>query len=271
MSMPNLTLTQIYIYPVKSLGGISLHQASVRKKGLELDRRWMLIDRHGVAMTQRLYPHMALFKVAVAEGELEVTFKRPGLSIASTQFSTAARSGEPLKAQVWDDVVEVREVDPTLSQWFSDYLLTPCKLVTFPEENPRPVNPRHSTGNDHVSLADAYPFMIIGQSSLDDLNDKLAQPVPMNRFRPNFVFTGGSAFTEDSWTDLLIGDLRFAAVKQCARCALPTVDQETASRSQEPIKTLSSYRTVGNSVYFGQNMIALDEGMLTVGDRIIPR
>lgn len=269
--MPDLTLSNIFIYPIKSLGGISVEKASVRKKGLELDRRWMLIDRNGVAMTQRLYPHMALFKVSIAGGELQVAFRRSGSTIDSTHFPVFAAGGDKLTAQVWEDSVDVTEVDAEVSHWFCDYLLTPCKLVTFPEKNPRPVNPRHRIGNDHVSLADAYPFMIIGQRSLDDLNQKLSEPVPMNRFRPNFVFTGGTAFDEDSWKDLAIGNINFAAVKKCARCALPTVDQETAIKSLEPIRTLSTYRKIDNAVYFGQNLIALDEGIVAVGDRIITR
>ena len=140
--------------------------------------------------------------------------------------------------------------------------------LVHPEENPRPVDPAYNLNDDHVSLADGYPFLIIGQNSLDMLNEKLAAPVPMNRFRPNFVFTGGTPHVEDSWRNLLIGEIPFAGVKPCERCVLTTVNQETGEKGDEPLRTLSSYRNNGKSILFGQNLIALRNGIVRVGDSI---
>lgn len=269
--MNPLTLSEIWIYPVKSLGGIKLETASVRRKGLQYDRRWMLIDQRGVAMTQRVYPEMALFKVRIEKEEVLIDYKQSVQNISSAKFGIASLpSSPPLAAEVWDDHVQVHEVAPAVSEWFSHHLKTHCRLVVFPEKNPRPVDPRYSIPNEHVSLADAYPFLIIGQKSLDDLNSRLQHPVPMNRFRPNFVFTGGKAFMEDTWREVTIGNLRFAAVKKSDRCVLTTVNQDSGVRGVEPLKTLSTYRKLDNKVYFGENMVALDEGKVSVGDRIIP-
>jgi uncharacterized protein YcbX len=231
----------------------------------------MLIDQRGVAMTQRVFPEMALFKVRIERDEIIVDYKKAGQNISSTKFGiTSPPAGLALTAEVWDDQVQVHEVALAVSEWFSHHLKTRCRLVVFPEKNPRPVDPKYSISNEHVSLADAYPFLIIGQKSLDDLNSRLQQPVPMNRFRPNFVFTGGSPFMEDSWRDVTIGNLRFAAVKKSDRCVLTTVNQDSGVRGVEPLKTLSNYRKLDNKVYFGENMVALDEGRISVGDRIIP-
>lgn len=269
--MNPLTLSEIWIYPVKSLGGIRLETATVRRKGLQFDRRWMLIDANGVALTQRVHPEMALFKPSIADDQMAMEYRKPGhaVSTAVVRLSFQPR-GPAIRAHVWEDQVDVHEVDPAISEWFSDLLNIHCRLVAFPEQNPRPVDTRYSIADEHLSLADAYPFMTIGQKSLDDLNGRLAEPVPMNRFRPNFVFTGGNAFAEDTWKDISIGSLRFVAVKKCDRCVLTTVDQETGMKGTEPLKTLSGYRKAGNKVYFGQNMVALDEGSLSVGQRIIP-
>ena len=266
-----LTLTEIWIYPIKSLGGIPLPKAHVRGKGLVHDRRWMLVDAQGVAMTQRLYPEMALFKVSIREGKIFVDYKKEGKNISSAHFDIGASAPQGrMTARVWDDRVEVTEVDQRLSQWFSHHLGTTCKLVGFPEGNPRSVNPKYAINNAQVSLADAYPFLILGQSSLDDLNKKLVLPVPMDRFRPNFVFTGAKAFAEDQWRDVSIGNIRFMGVKKCDRCVLTTVNQDTAEKGSEPLRTLTSYRKMDNKVYFGQNLIALDTGEVAVGDRVIP-
>ena len=269
--MSSLTLSEIWIYPVKSLGGIRLETATVRRKGLQFDRRWMLVDANGVALTQRVHPEMALFKPRIANEQLAIEYRKPGQSVSTAVVRLSSQPwGPALTAHVWEDQVHVHEVDPSISEWFSNLLNIRCRLVAFPEKNPRPVDTRYSVAGDHVSLADAYPFMIIGQKSLDDLNGRLAEPVPMNRFRPNFVYTGGSAFAEDTWKDISIGSLRFVAVKKCDRCVLTTVNQETGVKGIEPLKTLSGYRKAGNKVYFGQNMVALDEGSLSVGQRIIP-
>jgi len=262
--MAELKLTQIWIYPIKSLGGINLLSAEVMEKGLQYDRRLMLVDETGTAMTQRVFPKMALFKSSIDKGLLTIThhqhsmkldLKNPPLSIPTT-------------VNIWDDTVSAFDLEGSYNQWFSDLLESPCRLVYFPEENSRPVDPRYEVNHEQVSLADAYPFLIIGQSSLDDLNSRLSESVPMNRFRPNFVFTGGEPFEEDNWRNFSIGSTRFVGVKMCGRCPLPTVNQDTGERGHEPLKTLSTYRKRENKVYFGQNLVALDYNSVRVGDTI---
>lgn len=268
--MSKLQLSEIWIYPIKSLGGISLTEANVRRKGLQYDRRWMLIDRSAVAMTQRVYHEMALFKLSFEEDHMTIAYTKDGAVIESASLSLRNMpQGRTITARVWDDHVEVAEVSDNLSQWFSALLNTDCKLVAFPEDNPRRVDPRYSFNDENVSLADAYPFLIIGQSSLEDLNRRLEEPLPMNRFRPNFVFTGAAPHAEDGWKNFSIGHVRFAAVKKSDRCILTTVDQNTAKRGPEPLRTLSVYRKQGNKIFFGQNLVAFDEGIVSVGDSII--
>lgn len=267
----DLTLSEIYIYPIKSLGGIRLDRAKVQGKGLQFDRRWMLVDKAGVFLTQRIHPEMALFKLEIQGDHFSITFRKGEKIHPSTSFNIGTPDSDKwLVAKIWDDAVNVIEVYPEISQWFSQHLGMTCKLVSFPEEKSRPVDPRYKVHDEHVSLADAYPFLIIGQSSLDDLNTRLTQPLPMNRFRPNFVFTGGGPYEEDHWKNLSIGRNRFVAVKKSARCALTTVNQDTGEKGAEPLHTLSGYRKVDNKIFFGQNLVALNEEEVAVGDTIIP-
>ncbi len=267
--MKELKLTEINIYPIKSLGGIRLQRAKVLEKGLEYDRRWMLIDRADKFMTQRVSPEMALLKVSIQHGELVITNHAKASRPATRFFIDQIPLGQQIKAKIWDDEIFVTEVDPHLSAWFSEQLHLSCKLVSFPEGNTRPVDHRYKVNDENVSLADAYPFLIIGQSSLDDLNAKLETPVPMNRFRPNFVFTGAEAYEEDHWRKIRIGANRFVGVKRCGRCTVPTVNQDTAERTAEPLATLSKYRKFENKVNFGQNLVATDHEYVSVGDNII--
>jgi len=262
--MAKLTLSEIWIYPIKSLGGIRLKSSKVLPKGLLYDRRWMLIDDEGCFITQRVHPAMAFFKLSLSGDHITIAYKDEYKYLSAQ----AAVSSIPVTATIWDDTVEVFEVLGDYSQWFSQRLGINCRLVYFPEVNQRPIDEKYRLKNDQVSLADGYPFLIIGQSSLDDLNSRLVNPLPMNRFRPNFVFTGGVPFEEDDWRSFTIGNSRFAGVKPCSRCVLTTVNQETAERGSEPISTLATYRKSNNKIYFGQNLLVLECNEIYEGDSI---
>ena len=225
----------------------------------------MLIDEDGVAMTQRKHPEMSLFEVGILDNHCIVSRngKKVDWPVEPTSFSRA------IVAKVWEDSVRVLEVSEPISHWFSEHLGKPCRLVFFPEENPRPVEKDYWPNDDHVSLADAYPLLLIGEESLADLNSRLAAPVGMNRFRPNLVFSGGAPFAEDTWAEFRISDNRFKAVKPCARCVLTTVNPETAETGPEPLRTLSRYRRTDNKVLFGQNIVIIEASEIKTGDRII--
>jgi MOSC domain-containing protein len=261
--MKLLQLSQIWIYPIKSLGGVPLSTARVLPKGLEYDRRWMLVDEQGMCMTQRTLPRMALFKVSITPQNLVVTFQNDSINIPLNQIP-----GKTIKASIWDDTVTVQPLDGEPGDWFSTRLGVTCRLVQFPEGNPRPVQEANQIQENDVSLADGLPFLIIGQTSLDDLNHRLVTPVPMNRFRPNFVFIGGDAYEEDRWHDFTIGTNHFTAVKRCERCILTTIDQDKGKKGKEPLRTLSIYRQDNNKVYFGTNAIAVDYHEVSVADKI---
>jgi len=264
--MNKLWLSEIWVYPIKSLGGIRITQARVMEKGLENDRRWMLVDENGVFMTQRILPSLALFRLSIENGELRISH--------SLKSTTHRISLKPLllnkeeEVIIWNDTVKAVEVNPETSAWFSEALEIKCRLVYFPEQNSRAVDKNFSVNNEHVSLADAYPFLIIGQASLDHLNSKLEVPIPMNRFRPNFIFTGGEPHEEDRWRNFTIGINHFVGVKPCARCAIPTINQDTAEKGIEPSRTLALYRKKDNNILFGQNLVSVDHQTVKEGDLI---
>jgi uncharacterized protein YcbX len=268
--MSGLRLSEIWIYPIKSLGGIRVKSAKVFEKGLEYDRRWMLVDRDNEFMSQRIYPKMALFKLEIRsswpfKSKFRITYGKESVDLSLNH----SRKGIPIRAIIWDDTVEVHEVSKEHSAWFSKRLGIECKLVSFPESNSRPVEINYQINHEHVGLADAYPLLLIGEQSLADLNLRLAKPVPMNRFRPNLVVSGSGPYEEDEWKNFLVGNNKFAAVKLCARCVLTTVNQETGEKGVEPLATLSTYRKQENKVLFGQNLIAIDHNKIKEGDEII--
>ncbi|MFN3999638.1 MOSC domain-containing protein [Algoriphagus sp.] len=264
-----LVVQDIFIYPIKSLGGIRLSEAMVEEKGLQYDRRWMLVDNSGRFVSQREHSSLALLAVKLEKTGLLVFHKSEKEKSIKIPFDSA--TGPEILVTIWDDRVLAKVVHPEISSWFSEILDFQVHLVIMPETSHRKVDLRYAVKGESVSFADGMPYLIIGQESLNDLNSRLEIPVPMNRFRPNIVFSGGTAFMEDSLRKIKIGDLQFQIVKPCARCVMTTVNQETAEKGKEPLKTLSSYRTINNKVYFGQNVVALQLGKIKIGDVIIPQ
>jgi uncharacterized protein YcbX len=276
-------ISEINIYPIKSLKGISLDSAIVEERGLRHDRRWMLATPDGMFFTQREFPRMALIEVGVDDDTLYVTAERFG----TLELPLAPENGRRQPVTIWQSVCEGEIYDGVVSEWFSDVIGTRCQLVYMPDNSRRAVNPRFDHGNDVVSFADGYPLMVLSEASLADLNGQagmLAAPVPMNRFRPNIVVSGSAAYSEDDWRQIRIGEAVFRATKPCERCVITTVDQENGEfTGKEPLRTLASYRMakdvipdgyeslgVGqNAVLFGQNLIAETVGAsISVGDEI---
>lgn len=262
--MPSLRLSELHIYPIKSARGISLSSARVDIRGLEHDRRWMVVDEQGKFLTQRSIPRMALIQVELDSSHLSV--KADGMN--ELRLPLKPDSGDPLRVCVWNDSFDAMDTGQQAALWFTKMLSRPCRLVFMPDTIERIANPKYAPRKTLVSFVDAFPFMLLSQASLNELNSRLAQPVPMNRFRPNLVIEGCTAYEEDSWANLRIGDVRFEVAKPCERCTIPTVDQETGIRASEPILTLSSYRTIGGKVYFGQNLTHDTQGMLAVGNEV---
>lgn len=263
----SFTIQDIFIYPIKSLGGIRLTEAKVEERGFQFDRRWMLVDQKGVFLTQRTHTQMALLQVELGESGLIVFDKRNPEDTLQIPYNQI--SDQEIEVEIWDDRVLATIVDPVLDTWFSDKLGMPCHLVIMPESTQRKVSPKYAVNDESVSFADGMPYLILGQESLNDLNSRLEKPVTMDRFRPNIVFSGGQSYVEDSWKKIRIGAVEFQVVKPCARCVLTTIDQETGLQGKEPLKTLAGYRTIGNKVYFAQNMVALESGIIRIGDQII--
>lgn len=259
-----LTISEINIYPIKSLGGISLNAAEVTDRGLKYDRRWMLVDENNRFLTQREHPQMALLKVNIKSEGLLVAHYLKGQVVIPLEPNH--NTGQ--QVVIWDDTCKGVFVSDDLDSWFSDVLGFKCRLVHMPEDTHREIDQRYAPKGLITSFSDAYPFLIIGQASLDDLNGRLAEPLPMDRFRPNIVFTGGEPFEEDLMDHISIADIDFYGVKLCARCVMTTVNQQTAVKGKEPLKTLASYRFKNNKILFGQNLIHKNTGHIQIGDTI---
>jgi len=264
-----LEISGLFVYPVKSLPGVRLQQAVVAKTGFQHDRRWMLVDENNLFISQREAPQMTQLLVAIETDGLKITHKINGASLV-LPFGTPAADGahRATSVTIWDDICGAEFVSKEADEWFSKMLGLNCRLVYMPDDTKRIVDQRYAPGDYITSFSDGYPLLIIGQASLDDLNTRLDIPLPMDRFRPNIVFTGGKPFEEDLMENVQIAGINFRGVKLCARCTITTINQEDASRGKEPLKTLASYRQKNNKILFGQNLIHQGGGIVKVGDSL---
>jgi uncharacterized protein YcbX len=257
-------VTALHIYPIKGCRGISVARATVVPRGFARDRRWMVVDGDGTFVTQRQLPRLALVHVELDGERLRAT--APGLQELTLPLDHD--DGPRREVEVWRHRGEaVRHHEG--SAWFSEFLSGQHELVYMPDEHRRPVSGVGGAGGDLVSFADAYPFLLVGQASLEELNRRLDAPVGMERFRPNIVVTGAAPFAEDGWSRLTVGAVGFRVAKPCARCVVTTVDPLTATRGPEPLRTLASFRAVDNQVMFGVNLIHEGSGEIAVGDRVM--
>jgi len=262
-----MRLSQIWVYPVKSLPGVKLERADIDRRGIAWDRHWMLVDEEGVFLSQRQLPAMALIKVALQPGGLEL-----GVSSQPPLLLSYGKHGhQQIAVKVWGDNLNAYRVSDVADRWLSDFLGTRVQLVCMPDNVVRNVDPEYATASDQTGFSDGFPFLLLSQASIDDLNRRIDDPssiMDVKRFRPNLLIEGAEAFAEDSWNLVEIGNVRFRVVKPCSRCVITTVNPETAEKGVEPLKTLATYRRQGNKVFFGQNLLHDSIGSLSVGDEL---
>ncbi|EGR1117896.1 TPA: MOSC N-terminal beta barrel domain-containing protein [Vibrio parahaemolyticus] len=261
MSQP--VLSQINVFPVKSVGGVSLSSAWVEKQGLSFDRRFMIAKADGSMITARKYPQMVTVKSALlADG---VVFSSLGMEPLKIRYQDFKMQETP--ATVWKDTFTAYTTTDDADDWFSQVLGQRVELLFSGEQSNRV---RESLGQN-VSFADGYPVLVISQASLEELNKRSSEQHSMDQFRTNLVVSDTKPFEEDSWKRIRIGEVEFESLKPCERCILTTINTQrgTFRESKEPLKTLQQFRTnERGGVFFGQNLVARNEGIIHQGDKV---
>jgi uncharacterized protein YcbX len=258
-------LSGISVYPVKSARGIALAQSEVDAFGLRYDRRWMVVDRSGQFLSQRSHSRLALVVPSILSGALRID--APGMPTLETPLNPSPTVAT--QVTVWNDTCGATWLGEKAASWFSNFLGSTCSLVHMDPDVVRPANPAFAPPGSRVSFADGFPFLLISEESLTDLNRRLAEPLPMNRFRPNLVVAGGEPYQEDRWSRIEIGGIGLRVVKPCGRCVVTTTDQTTGERGKEPLRTLATYRKRNGEVMFGQNVVHEGTGRLRVGNAVV--
>ncbi|MFD1008460.1 MOSC N-terminal beta barrel domain-containing protein [Oceanisphaera ostreae] len=255
-------ITQLNIYPLKSAAGISSNEAFVTREGILGDRRYMLAKPDGRFVTARTHPRLQSIQVTIVAGGLDLRYGDGALAVRHSVFLQ-----QPITTTVWDDDFIALSTHPEYDAWFSQILGEPLQLVWLGEHSQR----YRKSLNTAVSFADGYPLLLISEASLGDLNLRADAQLQMSQFRTNIVVADSRAFEEDGWRHIRIGEVEFLVAKPCSRCVMTTIEPGTEhfNAIKEPLATLLRYRRAADGeVYFGQNLIALNEGHIRLDDEV---
>ncbi len=260
-----ITVSEVRYYPIKGCAGWRVDSAELTATGLLNDRLLVITTPDGMFLTQRKHPRMALIRPTIVGNQLMLA--APGMAMTTVNI---ARRGDAKAVTVWRDTIAAIDQGDRVAKWLSKFLQADVRLMAMDETHERKVDPNFATGaGDIVSLADGYALLAISQASLDMLNSKLAEPIGMERFRPNIVLSGTDPHAEDQWRKLRIGNIEMTGAKPCARCSVITVDQSTGIMGKEPNTTLASYRKFPRGIMFGMNLIHHNLGTISIGDEVV--
>jgi uncharacterized protein YcbX len=259
-----IKVKRLFIYPVKSCKGIELNEFCLDSFGPKWDRRWMFINSEGSFISQRKFPKMATIETEILEQCLRLTL--PTGEQASVSFSDC-ENAPTVNSTVWKDQVAAADCSEEISEMVSGFLGLAVRLVFMKQELPRV---RRKTTEFQVGFADSTPLLLVNEASLEKLNDKLTQQIPMQRFRPNIVISGAEAFDELSWHEFRIGSMDIVHAEACERCVITTIDQSTGQRvNAEPLRTiLSHFPGEDKKAYFGMRLVHKHHGSIKVGETL---
>ncbi|XP_063309851.1 mitochondrial amidoxime-reducing component 1-like [Pelobates fuscus] len=277
-------VSELLIYPIKSCRPVSVQEADCMELGLYKgdlrDRHWLVVTEDGHMVTGRQEPRMVLISVSVRGDSL--CLKGEGMDELLVPMSLP-KSNKVRDCRVFGKDIQGRDCGEEASRWFTSYFQSsqPYHLVHFEEKTMRPRKSKDSEvlfrDVDVIAYSDASPIMLLSETSMEDLNSRLAEPISLRNFRPCIVVSDCNAFAEDAWHDIRVGTARLKRIMACGRCILTTVNPDTGIITRkEPLDTLRTYRksdaalshVYKTSPLFGQYYGVDQTGTLHVGDPI---
>jgi uncharacterized protein YcbX len=264
VSAAPLRVGSLWVHPVKGARAVSIARAHVRPTGLDGDREFVVVDERGTFLSQREHPPLALLDARLLDDDVLA------LTVPDEPTLRLARSahGRACEVEVWGDRVEAVDLGDDVSRLLSRWLGRPARLARMARVDARPVDPRYGSDSDHVSFADGFPVLVATAAAVRLVSDALERPIDATTFRPNLVVEGAEAFEEDTWSTIVVGDVRLELVKPCARCAVVDVDPTSGARRGDVLTALAALRKSGRKVFFGQNAVVRGTGTIAVGDLV---
>lgn len=265
------------IYPLKSAAGIDVTALELDDWGAVGDRRWLLIDDAGAAITARDAHALLTIVPRIADTDRDGALTLTAPDRAPLVVPVPDATAPIVPVQIWDDAVVAREAHAEASAWCADVLQQSCRLVRVSRETRRPLASRFAGplpfADRHVTFTDGAPLLLLGLASIAALNERLVEQghhalMDRRRFRANVWLDGLGPHDEDTWRAVRVGDVRLGLGSPCPRCVLTTIDPDTLERGAEPLRTMATYRRENGGVVFGINTTHANPGWIRVGDAI---
>lgn len=278
-SVSGAHVAALTIYPVKSTAGIDVSTIELDARGATGDRRWLLVDEAGAAITARECHAM----LRIVPSFLDVADRDGGLQLAadgepSLPVHVPPPHAERRQVVVWDDAVMAHDAGDEAATWCTRVIGRKTRLVRLFDESRRPLKAKYAGPLPHagrdVAFTDGAPLMMLGLPGIAALEERLAAggrvlAMDRRRFRANVWLSGLEPHAEDRWLRLRIGDVALGAGTLCSRCVLTTVDPDTREQGTEPLRTLAGYRRIDGLVMFGVNVTHAAPGRIQVGDPVV--
>ncbi|MGE4133784.1 MAG: MOSC domain-containing protein [Bdellovibrionales bacterium] len=262
--MSRAQIKELYVYPIKSLRGVRLSEVPIEKSGPALDRQFMIVDKDGQFITQRTHPEMAKIGVSLHDNAwIELSLMEHG----QVDFGLGEHEPEEIDVKIFKSTMKGQEVSPEVSEWLSEVLKQPVRLVSMVENGGR-VFDAENFPEQTTRFTDARPLLVISDASLDLLEQKIGSRMSMARFRPNVVVQGCDPHAEDSWGPIKMGRIQLEPSRACTRCKITTVHPLTGQVGEEPLKTLGTYRQGEKGIEFGYYYVPVSQGSLRTGDMV---
>lgn len=265
------------VYPLKSAAGIAVDTLTLDARGAVGDRRWLLVDGEGRAITAR-ESHGVLHitpRFATADRNGALVLDAPRHPTFTAVVPGADAMARPVF--IWDDATLALDAGDEAADWCSDVIGRSCRLVHLDDDAQRPLKRKYtgpvSHEQRHVAFTDGAPLLVLGLPSVDALNARLigqgeSELLDRRRFRANVWLDGLGVHEEDTWLEVMVGAMRLGMGSLCTRCVLTTVNPETLEQGLEPLRAFAGYRRTADGVVFGVNATHAAPGVMAVGDRV---
>lgn len=264
--MKNITISDLFIYPIKSTKGINISSSTVLYTGFEFDRSFGVLNINNEILTARKNVYLLSISTIINEETLILSHpKSKSLEIDLKKENTNSIQISLFKKETMGKLID----NPKLNNWLSNILEEPCKLVQVDTENLRTSDSK--TINHSIYYSDCFPIHLVTTASIKDLNSKLETKITDNRYRPNILISGTKPYEEESWKSITIGNCEFEVIMPAERCSLITINPSSLNidKHQEPLRTLAKNRRGNKKVNFGMYLIPKKIGVIKKGDSII--
>ncbi|MGH7141674.1 MAG: MOSC domain-containing protein [Minisyncoccia bacterium] len=271
-----LKVKTIWIFPVKSCGGIEMDSAKVCPYGFEHDHEFMVVDENGRMVSQREYPKLCLVRTALTDNMLHICLP----SGESETINLLHEVEQKRTVQIHRDSAIGFVVHGPAAELFCDYLGARVGLVRHvPRECPRTHYCREREMALPASFADGYAVLVTTRRSLKRFEELCDVTDAERRLRPQLILDSEDAYKpgiENRMFSIVTRNAsgNYAALvlaKRSERCVIPSIDPQTGVSDPRVIVAMKHHYSIPGvaAPCFASNFFVAAQGTIKRGGRVL--